>query len=344
MREIALELQLSATTVSLALRNSPLVALATRERVQDCARQKGYLLNPFVSTLMSRVREGRRARYQETLGWLNLWEREDQFTTAEYHRQVWGGASERASELGYRIDSFWLREPKMTQPRLQSILKARGIRGLLIPPLPVSCGHITLNWKEFSTIALSYSVTRPRLHRIVPDHYGNMQMILRNLLRRGYQRPGLLLEEHYDERGEKRLSAAFSLFQQRLAARDRVPVLVCPTEGHAPACKRWLKKYRPDCVITQGIFRHVRELEIGDPDYSKGLGVVLVGFAHTDAGFAAISENPTQIGAMGVNHLAALINRQERGLPSLPHTLSIPGTWVEGPTLRRSRGVRGSHA
>jgi LacI family transcriptional regulator len=336
MRELAAALKISATTISMALRNHPRVALKTRRQVQAFAREKGYYLNPTITTMMSHVRSSRRAQYRETLGWLNLWERPDHFTNSkcgvEYHRNLWQGALERAGQLGYSLDSFWLSAPDMNGRHLSRILSARSIRGLLIPPIPRSCGHLTLRWDDFSATALSHTIARPQFHRVVPDHHNNIQMILRTLRRRGFRRTGLLIPQRYDERSENRFRSAYYFYQQSLPVKDRIPVLLCP-EAFEKNCRAWLKKYRPDAVITLGAFRHLRKIDIGDAAYSKKLGIVLMGYATTDAGFTAVNENPLQIGATAVDHLAAQLNRNERGISLCPQTVLIKGAWVEGRTL-----------
>lgn len=341
MRDLAKSLRVSVTTVSMALRNHPRVAVETRRLVQAFARENNYRLNPSVTSLMSRVRFSSRARYQETLGWLNCWEDEDHFTrvealgAGEYSLKLWQGVSERAEKLGYRVDSFWLGKPRVSGRCISAIMRARGIRGLLIPPLPKSCGRLTINWSEFAAIALSYTLARPQLHRVVPDHHHNMQVILRELRHRGYKRAGLLMHEGFDERVENRLRSAFYFYQQTLSARDRVPVLLCPGEGSDAVRAAWLKKFRPDAVITLGSQRHLREIVIGDPAYSQNLGIALMGYATTDAGFAAIDENPLRIGATAVDQLVAQLNRNERGIPESAQTVMIKGSWVEGGTLEK---------
>lgn len=341
MRELAAALKISVTTVSMALRNHPRVAPVTRRQVQSFAREKGYHLNPSLSVLMSHVRSSERAVYRETLAWINPSDGIDHYTNAnsgspEYTRKLWQGASVRAAELGYELDNFWLAAPGMNSRRMNKILASRGIRGLLLPPLSRSCGHLSINWANFAAVALTYTVARPELHRVVPDHHNNMQLILRTMRHRGYHRAGLLFSSRFDERLENRLRSAFYFYQQSLPARDRIPVLVCqdPFEKTAAA---WLKIHRPDAVITLGGYRKLREIPIGDPAYSKNLGIVLMGHAATDEGFSAIDENPLLIGSSAVDHLVAQLNRNEKGLSACPQTVLIKGSWIEGQTLPKYR-------
>lgn len=335
MRDLAESLGISVSTVSLALRNDPRIAVKTRHRVQQAARKVGYRLNPTLTHLMSNVRQAKRAHYRETLAFLNPEVSPRHFSEVgvEYQRHIWKGAFDRAESLGYALANFWLAEPGMSGRRMSAILKARGIRGLLVPPLPRECGHLSIKWEEFSAVALTYTMARPQLHRVVPDHHNAMQLMTRTLARRGYRRPGLLLLRGYDQRADHRCSAAFYFHQQSLPVRDRIPVKFCSRKDHQAESTRWLKRYRPDVVITMGVLRHLRHLDVGDPEYSENLGIILLGYAETDAGFTAIHENPGQIGAIGIDQLVGALNRNERGVPTCPQTLLVPGSWMEGTTL-----------
>jgi LacI family transcriptional regulator len=302
----------------------------------------GYRLNPSLTTLMSHVRASSSARYQETIGWINVTHHADFFVNktlpnAAYSQLLMEGARQRANQLGFELDVCWQRAPAMTGRRLSAILAARGIRGILIPPLPRACGHLSLDWSEFAVTTLSYTMSRPLFHRVVPDHHYNMQLILRTLRHRGYKRIGVLVIPRHNERADNRILSVYYARQLNLPARDRIPVLLCNNTGFEADSAAWLNKHRPDAVITLGSYRHLREIAIGDPAYSEKLGVVLLGYAPTDAGFAAVDENPRRIGAAAVDHLSGQLNRNERGIPDSPETVLIKGTWVEGQSLFKER-------
>jgi LacI family transcriptional regulator len=348
LRQVAIAARVSATTVSLALRNHPRIPVSTRERIQALGRQMGYCPNPSVSTVMSQVRSGSSVRYRETLAWINPFGRPDHFVDKrlpglEYSQKLWEGAVHRAEQLGYALESFWLREENMSGLRVSAILAARGIRGLLIPPLPRANGHLSLDWSNFSVTALSFTMVRPQFHRVVPDHHHNLQIILRTLRHRGYERVGLLLPLGYDERLENRFRAAFYFHHQNVPLRCRIPALICPDKSYEASCAGWLKKYRPDAVITLGTFRNLREIQIGDETYSKKIGVVLMGCgAVRDQGFTVMDENPFRIAQSAIDHLAGQLSRNERGIPDCPETVLIKGAWIDGQTIEAPAVFKGS--
>jgi DNA-binding LacI/PurR family transcriptional regulator len=52
MRDVARRVAVSVSTVSLALRNSPLVSAETRKAVQAAVEELGYRVNPYVAAHM----------------------------------------------------------------------------------------------------------------------------------------------------------------------------------------------------------------------------------------------------------------------------------------------------
>ena len=39
------------------------------------------------------------------------------------------------------------------------------------------------------------------------------------------------------------------------------------------------------------------------------------------------------MGAAAADFLVAMLHRNERGIPELPHTILVEGTWIDGKTL-----------
>ncbi len=339
MRELAAAMNISIGTVSLALRNDPRIAQKTRRRVQAFALKNGYRVDPSVAAVMSQISRPGAGAFRETLGWINAREHPDFFTDkklqipgVKYSQNLYDGALERARQLGYGLDICWLKAPRMTGRRMSAILAARGIRGLLLPPLSKAYGHLSMDWSGFAVTVLSYTMSRPQFHRVFPHVYDNTQMILRVLRHRGYKRAGLLIHPHLRDS----IQSAFYFYQQGITVQNRVPVLVS-VPPFEEACAAWLKKYRPDVVITVGEYRHVREIEIGDPAYSRRLGVAVMdsGAGYTD--FSGVDQGELRIGAAAVDHLSGQLSRNERGIPEYPDTVLIKGTWVEGRTLTKKR-------
>jgi DNA-binding LacI/PurR family transcriptional regulator len=231
------------------------------------------------------------------------------------------------------LEEFWLREPDMTTKRLSSILYSRNVNGLLIAPLSVALGHMRLEWEKFSAVALGYSLAWPRLHCAVNHQFRSMRMALRRLRKMGYTRVGLALRSSIDERVEHHYTGGFLADQQRLSLRERVPLHVVQDRMWSErAFGSWFTKHRPHVVVThhEEVLDWLARLKA---DVPNEVGVVHLNCPDSSGRIAGVYQNGPEVGAAAADFLVAMIQRNEAGIPDLPHTILVEGTWIEGKTL-----------
>ena len=127
-------LGLSRTTVSDALSGLPRVDPATAQRVRKAARDAGYVRNPLAGALMSELRRSRGSTFRACWRpWIS--DAQDRPpVAARYHRELQIGATERAAELGFKVELFRAGRGGVSVHRLDSILQSRGIHGLIFLP------------------------------------------------------------------------------------------------------------------------------------------------------------------------------------------------------------------
>lgn len=337
LKDVARAARLSEATASRALRNDPRIPPDTRARVRAAAARLNYRPHPLVTTLMAHIRATRPPGYRATLAYLNP-SPGRLAGQSGYNVALWHGAQHSALARGYRIEEFSTLETGITGRRLTDILLARGIRGVLIPPLPAPRGHLSLDWSSFAAVALSTSVAQPALHRVVPCHHHNMRTVLRTLRHRGYRRVGLALPPGFESRTDDLWSAFFALYQQSVPAEDRVPVInVLPSQ--LDRALDWFHEQRPDVIVTQQGTGMYEGLPAHGVRFPEDVGFVCLSGADPGAG---IDERPAAIGAAGVDLLAELLQNNEFGLPEYPKTVLIEGRWVERNTLRPLRPALGT--
>lgn len=333
LREVAAKAGVSIMTASRVLRNQANVTGATRASVQRAAAQLNYRPNPLVSALMSYRRASRVISDTLTLAFLTNFPRRDGWKELKINHDFFEGASRACARHGYKLEEFWLREREMNGRRLSSILYSRNINGLLVAPLPVALGHLRMDWPSFSAVALGYSLAWPRLHRAVNHQFRSMRTALRTLRKLGYERVGLALRASIDERVEHHYTGGCLVEQQRLAPNRRVPMLVVPDRDWGEKTfARWFQKHRPEVVVShhEEVLPWLRKLGVRVPDEA--------GFVHLncpdDSGrLAGIYQNGQQVGAAAADFLIAMLQRNERGVPDLPHSILVEGTWIDGATL-----------
>jgi LacI family transcriptional regulator len=336
LRDIARRAGCHFSTVSLALRNRPGVPPATRDRLQRLARELGYRPDPLLSSLSSYRSTIDRGPYRASLAWVTNFPTRHGWREEEIFHEYFTGARDRAHALGFRLQEFWLREPRMTPARASQILAARGIEGLLIAPQPLPAQSVDLDWAQFSAVAIGYSVASPQLHTVAPNQYRCMLLALSELRKRSYRRIGLVILQASDDRVDHNWLAGYLVEQQDVASRDRVPALVLP-HWDQERFSDWLQRTRPDAIVSK-CAEAVPALKRLGYRLPQDLGVALLTRVKPSRGISGVSEVPLEVGAAAVEYLAGIIRHGERGTPSRPRRLLIEGVWFDGETVRPALG------
>lgn len=325
MQDVAEAAGVHRTTVSLALRDSPKLPLATRAQVQAVAKRLGYRPDPLVSALMTARVSRRHPVHQGTLAFLSNDAKRppDWSRYPKSYGQVFRGAAARAKERGYDLAPFWLGEPGLTGAVFSRTLIDRNIRGLLIAPHSGAENRIDLEWSRFAVIELGYNLAEPAFNRVVHDYFSAMQRVCQEVLARGHRRIGLVLTQNSVSKTRYLWRAAFTDFQQSLPVADRLP-LFAPPRLTTAAISTWLERERPDAVIIGGIqhpdeaLRFPRRLPVFGLDCARR------------GGAAGIFQDWPAMGAIGVDLLIAQLGRGEYGVPAQPYSVQVTGHWQGG--------------
>jgi hypothetical protein len=338
MKSIAVQAGVTQATVSMSLANNPRIPAATRERIQAVAKRLGYQPNPYVSTLMRIRRQGKPLKDKPALALVcaqhtaDGWRHHQSLTI----RQMREGALERATLRGYRAEEFWLHRDGMSNERFSEMLHARGIQGLLISPLADGDPPPALHWEYFAAVSISVPLPSLRITTVCNDHYFSALQAVRECYRRGYRRPGLALRHVHRHRFQGRWQAGYLVSREMLPDLALVePVFVDDWNAAAkPQVVRWLKREKPDVVINLG------GLPLHDMITGAGwripddLGFVWLACPRRGDPLSGVWQNGELTGAMAVDTLISMVERNERGIPDQATTLMLEGQWNEGTTLR----------
>jgi LacI family transcriptional regulator len=334
MSDLAKAAGVSKMTVSLALRGHEKISVATRERVCALAQKMGYRPNPLVQTLMANLRSTRPARYHSTIAWITAFPTKDGWSKHWVHQHYHQGAVARAAALGYKIEPFWALAPRMTGAALTRMLRARGIRGLIIPPVADPGMQLDIDWSQFSCATIGYSFTEPRLHRAAANLREGMIRTLAECQQRGFKRIGFALPANTDARVNHSWLAGYLAWQQFIPAKDRIPVLIAPGRLEEPLPK-WLGTHHPEVILSPN-FEFLSWL----PNLGKRIpkDIALVTLSRSDDNFttahvSGISQNDLTIGEAAVDLVVAQLQHNETGVPKHPRVVLTDGFWVEGETL-----------
>lgn len=331
LAEIARRAGVSVMTVSRALRKQSNISPDTQKRIQLIADELGYRPNPLVSALMTYRRAAKPVESHLSIGFVTNFPTRDEWKKSKLYESFYQGVAESADRHGYGVEVFWLRESGMTSERLTQILLTRSIHGLVVAPLPVAHGELELGWEKFCAVTLGYSLTKPLLHRAVNHQFRSMRSAMRELRTLGYQRLGLALPASLNERVDRQWVASFLV--EQLDLDHSVPLFVPDdAQWNFESFRKWFTAQEPDAVIghEEIVLEWLKKMGVRVPD---DVGFVHLNCADQSGTFAGIYQNGPAIGAVAVDFLIGMIHRNERGLPTLPHSLLVEGTWVPGKTV-----------
>ena len=329
--------------VSLALRNHASVSKKRRTEIRAVAKRLKYSPDPALSALAAY----RQAHYPKPtatpIAWIsnysthNFWNQPGSFV-----EQYFQGATQRAKEIGYHLEHFWLAEPGMTPQRLSKILYSRGISGILLTPQRSSFAHLNMDWDKFCAVTFGYTLARPRLHITTTNHYRSMGMVVRKLRSLGYRRIGLMLYSIHDKRIIHFPYAAYLMEMLRVPAELHIPAFF---EGEnfqntEEEKLKWYRTYRPEVVISSNGTALDGVILREGLRCPEDIGLVSLGTSDqrankSDRILSGTDENFQAVGVAAIDLLVTLMHRNERGVPTTPRTVLIDSKWVQGTTVRR---------
>jgi DNA-binding LacI/PurR family transcriptional regulator len=341
MQDVADAVGLTRAAVSLALRKHPSIPARTQVRVAEAANRLGYRANPLVAALMSyhlRIRSG---DPDLTLAYVTSHPPDDPWRGYSAYVQMFEGASRRAEELGCRLEEFSLSQERMSPGRMRDVLRARGIAGLLVAPLPREQTVFPLDITDFAAVGLGFSVAEPVIMRVACDLYPLARMVVERCAEIGYRRIGFAVSREMSARLEHRLLAGFRQGLADAGLEEVVaPLMPSRTATFASFVGDWCRREKPDVVIFGTFDRHcLRALPLE-------VGCVLSSTDEDGGAMSGAYQNLRGIGAIAVEQLLAQLQHNVTGRLDEPRDYLLRARWVAGrsapgPGRRRPRRLSG---
>lgn len=331
MKDVAREIGVTEAAVSLALKNHPRISEARRKEIQAAADRMGYRPNAMATSLAYHRHQSRSIPAETGFAWLNAWPRPEELREHQQFDAYWRGASKAAEKFGFRLDEFVVHD-EMTLSRIEKILRARNIGGILIPPhAGMDVPWHEFNWDHFSVVRFGLTARElPPFHAVTADQTGNAYLAFMKMKEKGYKRIGFAGVSEKEWRG----LAGFAQAQFSVPLKQRVPPLLHRFwEGRENLEKplRWIEKFRPDAILIEHgqFFDQLKPLGFEWPrDF--GLATTVLPDVPLDSG---IDQNPEEIGRAAVLMLLSQIRDNARGVPPIFRQVLVSGNWVEGKSL-----------
>jgi LacI family transcriptional regulator len=355
LADIARVADVHVTTVSLAMRNNPRIPEVTKARIRALAEKMGYVPDPMMRALISYRGQNKSRRNPPTLAYITNWKTRWGWKKITAHPDFYDGAESRARELGFTLDHFWLGEPNLTHERLSSIFRNRGITGLIIASHGFALGDaLQLDWSRFSAIKIDYYPHQPLLHNVTNNQCDIARLAFQHALEAGYRRIGFVMHRGWDYAVDHYWTAGFLCEQQHVPEDQRIPPYIFPgaqpregwfNEYGMPGVvdsadfQRWFDKYKPDILLSKASFV-MPALKVLKFKIPKDVAFADLFLDDTSGSIAGVRQNHRTVGELAVELLAGQLQHNKYGVPEIPTTTFVEGTWFDGATCPRLSSAR----
>ena len=348
LKHIAELVGCSKNTVSLALRNSTRVSDKVRKQVRETANALGYVPNARVNEALRYVRSHRGKVIKETLGVLVDWPASKK-SDLDYHQHlqlIFDSFEKRASELGFATDYLFLSSEGMTEKRMLSIMRSRGIRGVAVMPMAEGPARLSLDLSSFASVQIGRTLWSPRLDTVAADDADSVYLASKVLWRRGYRKIGFFFSRWALAQSLNRLEMGALYSQQHVRGISQIPIGISEnqktqwdildSEKLRGEFIPWFEKHRPEAIICLGVA--IKEILENDLQLQvpEDVGIVQYDYVHKPGvEFAGIYHQKDRQAAYAVERLATRISHGMFGVPNSPIEVSFPVRWVDGPTIKQ---------
>lgn len=304
----------------------------------------GYTPEPTARALAVYRHNKHPVSIHSAIAWVNFWQDPKDLRSFPEFDLYWKGASEAARSSGYHLEEFRFRETA-TLKRLENILRARGIRGVMIPPHQVQIDWAGFDWNEFAIVKIGHSQQTPQAYVAAPDQIGNTILAYERVKAAGYRRIGYVGNL---ERVVKWWFSGAILMEQVLEpASNRIPPFfikeayttpnLFELESTLSPLKRWIQRHKPEVVICETGYLAIAIEKIG-LKIPQNLALVNLS-CNSSSGQSGIDQNPFLIGKAAADTLIGLVSRNEWGECKIGHSVTVMGTWMDGISMPPGRSA-----
>lgn len=340
LKDIARATGVSIMTVSRVLRGAPKVAAEKRDLVLKEAKRLDYQPDPHLMRMMQVVRGKKEKWLRAVIAVIREHVPQDGLLGPSYQYVPIEDIRRRAHGHGYAVEEFYLGKDGLTPKKLQKILHARGIEGVIVSPQSMQLPCSRLDYSPFAAVTFGNAMSSPALHMCAGNMTLGIHMAAEQLAARGYKRIGVAVTKWIVNRSQFGYSGGLFHWQHSLPEADRVPLLLFPSNDISQgfdAFSKWMREHQPDALIT--FDTHV-------PGWLKRLGLRVpqdIGFVVHDwtpkmTGFAGIYQQRDHLAAAAVDLIVTQLSQHEHGVPEVPRQIMIPPKWIEGPSVRAKQG------
>ena len=337
MADVARLAGVSKNTVSLSLKDSPLISEKTKKKILKVAASIGYEKNMIFSRFMSEIKMSGLKRYRETIALINANESHDAFKKHPTIPKYVEGIKRAAEREGFAINEFWLYDPDLSGRSLTRVLKTRGIRGGIVTGLmdnnrlPAKFKEV---WSTFKFVITGVRTYEPTLNFSIADHYLIAYQAVQRALEYGYERPALVLDKKIDELIEGRFTGGFLRAQLNMPRENRIEPFFAVKEAREDISIffDWYKRNRPNAIIClyNSVKKWVDELGIKVP---QELALIQLERRDSESEWAGLNQRNDLVGESAVERLSQLLYSPSVSHSGVPTATLVSPEWIDSATI-----------
>jgi len=234
--------------------------------------------------------------------------------------------------LHHRLEFFPLDEATMTAKRLDAILHARGVEGLILGGMNTLVSPLDFTWSRYSTIGIETTGLDSLGHSVEAAFLDGARTAMRRITELGCRRIGLVTIRGKETKRSMLIQAGVLCEQALLPAERRISPFELTETTSESEVRQWLCRFKVDAVLAnQAAWQQLTTLAGRGRVQALGWACTdLNGSAHDVAGIEVDYE---ALGAVAVEQVVMLMRVYQRGLPDEASTTFVPVFWRDGSTL-----------
>lgn len=337
MADIAKIVGVSKNTVSLALRDSPLISKNTKKKIVKAAQSIAYEKNATFSKFMSEIKVSGLKRYRETIALINAHENSNAFKSHPTIPRYIEGIKRAAKREGFALDEFWLYDSNLNGRKLARILKSRGIRGGVIVGLmnnnrlPAKFKEI---WTQFKFVVTGVRTYGPTLNFAIADHFLIAYQATLQALEHGFDKPALVLDKDIDELIEGRFTGGFLRAQMNMAKENRIEPFFRVKEARQDISifTKWFKKHKPNAIIClyNSVKKWVEDMGLKVPE---DIALIQLERRESEPEWAGLNQCNDLVGEAAIERLAQILYAPPSEKNSKVTATLVSPEWIESSTI-----------
>jgi DNA-binding LacI/PurR family transcriptional regulator len=332
LADVAKRAGVSPMTVSRALRNLPKVSQEVRMKILKVAEEMGYSHDSEISRVMRLMRQSRKDSFFESIGFVMLCPKGIVRNDGGFFGLMIKGAKERARQLNYSLDVFYIEDYQSHPARLRDILLSRGVRGILLSPSMALEDTPPFELEGFIPVGVGHTHVQEVFNLVRFNHYSGMVSACRSIRKLGYRKPALIMENSINERMERRWSSAFTAFADPSGKPVPQKRLLLANSLSKNKVVDFYRSVQPDVMVVSdwGIASWLEEAGVRIPG---DVAIATMNYDVEAPRWAGIDQCYDEWGARAVDLVTALLHRTIFGAPHASQSILVEGVWRDGSSV-----------